>query len=115
MSSLKPTYLCLVSSLCVGGAEKHTVTLANLLNPRLFNVHLGYLKPVEALLSQVSEEVAERTFCLRVAKRVDFRRVMRLRTFIDSHEIDVNRREPQSTRNRLYALMATRCTRAFLR
>jgi glycosyltransferase involved in cell wall biosynthesis len=89
MISPKINVLCLVSSLCVGGAEKHTVTLANSLDPHMFNVHLAYLKPVEALLSQVSEELAERTFCLRVAKRIDLAAVSRLRTFIDSHEIDV--------------------------
>jgi glycosyltransferase involved in cell wall biosynthesis len=109
MSSPKINVLCLVSSLCVGGAEKHTVTLANLLNPRLFNVHLGYLKPVEALLSQVREELAERTFCLHVAKRVDFAAVSRLRTFIDSHEIDVIVATHEYPA--LYALMARRGAR----
>jgi len=106
MSSAKINVLCLVSSLCVGGAEKHTVTLTNLLNPRLFNVHLGYLKPVEALLSQVREELAERTFCLHVAKRVDFAAVFRLRTFIDSNEIDVI--VATNEYPALYALMARR-------
>jgi glycosyltransferase involved in cell wall biosynthesis len=106
VSSSKINVLCLVSSLCVGGAEKHTVTLANLLDPRLFNVHLGYLKPVEALLSQVREELAERTFCLHVAKRVDFAAVSRLRTFIDSHEIDVIVATHEYPA--LYALMARR-------
>jgi glycosyltransferase involved in cell wall biosynthesis len=106
MTLSKINVLCLVSDLCVGGAEKHTVTLANLLNPRLFNVHLGYLKPVEALLSQVREELAERTFCLHVAKRVDFAAVSRLRTFIDSHEIDVI--VATNEYPALYALMARR-------
>src|SRR5450759_2356720 len=89
MCSSKINVLCLVSSLSIGGAEKHTVTLANLLNPRIFNVHLGYLKPMDALLSQVREELAERTFCLQVGKRIDFAAISRLRTFVDSNRIDV--------------------------
>lgn len=89
MNSPKINVLCLVSSLCVGGAEKHTITLANLLDPGLFNVHLGYLKPVEALLSQVREELTGRTFCLQVGKRIDFAAVSRLRTYVDSNNIDV--------------------------
>jgi glycosyltransferase involved in cell wall biosynthesis len=63
--------LCLVSSLRVGAAEKHTVTLANLLDPQTFDVHLGYLKPMEALKNQVREGIAARTFCLHVRERID--------------------------------------------
>jgi glycosyltransferase involved in cell wall biosynthesis len=113
MSSLKINVLCLVSSLCVGGAEKHTVTLANLLDPGMFNVHLGYLKPVEALLSQVRTELKGRTFCLHVAKRIDFAAVSRLRTFIDAHEIDVIVATHEYPA--LYALMARRGARCIPR
>ena len=88
MSALKINVLCLVNSLCIGGAEKHIVNMSNLLDPRTFEVHLGYLKPFEALLSQVREELVTRTFCLHVCKRIDRAAVSRLREFIDSHEID---------------------------
>ena len=71
MSRPKINVLCLVSSLGIGGAEKHTVSMANLLDPRTFEVHLGYLKPIEALLSQIREGLAPRTFCLHVCKRID--------------------------------------------
>ena len=108
MSSSKINVLCLVSSLSVGGAEKHTVTLANLLNPRTFNVHLGYLKPIEALLNQVREELATRTFCVHVGKRIDLAAVSRLREFIDSHDIDVI--VATNEYPALYALMARRGT-----
>jgi glycosyltransferase involved in cell wall biosynthesis len=109
MSAVKINVLCLVSSLCVGGAEKHTVTLANSLDPRIFNVYLGYLKPVEALLSQVRRELAGRTFCLHVGKRLDFAAVSRLRTFVDSNEIDVIVATHEYPA--LYALMARRGAR----
>jgi len=108
VSSPKINVLCLVSSLSVGGAEKHTVTLANLLNPRTFNVHLGYLKPIEALLNQVREELATRTFCVHVGKRIDLAAVSRLREFIDSHDIDVI--VATNEYPALYALMARRGT-----
>jgi glycosyltransferase involved in cell wall biosynthesis len=109
VSSSKINVLCLVSSLSVGGAEKHTVTLANLLNPRTFNVHLGYLKPIEALLNQVREELATRTFCVHVGKRIDRAAVSRLREFIDSHDIDVI--VATNEYPALYALMARRGAR----
>src|ERR1017187_3931301 len=113
MSSPKINVLCLVSSLCVGGAEKHTVPLANLLNPRVFNVHLGYLKPVEALLSQVREGLTGRTFCLHVSKRMDLSAVSRLRTFVDSNNIDVIVATHEYPA--LYALMARRGARCIPR
>jgi glycosyltransferase involved in cell wall biosynthesis len=113
MGSPKINVLCLVSTLSIGGAEKHTVTLANLLDPRRFNVYLGYLKPVKALLSQVREELMERTFCLDVVKRIDLAAVSRLRTFVDSHEIDVIVATHEYSA--LYALMARRGARCIPR
>jgi glycosyltransferase involved in cell wall biosynthesis len=81
--------LCLVSSLCVGGAEKHTVTIANLLDPGIFKAHLCYLKPVDALLGQVREDVRKRTFCLNVKKRIDLSALRRLRDFIVANDIHI--------------------------
>jgi glycosyltransferase involved in cell wall biosynthesis len=106
MSPGKINVLCLVSSLVVGGAEKHTVTLANLLDPQTFDVHLGYLKPMAALKSQVREGIAERTFCLHVRKRFDRAAISRLRAFIDSNDIDVI--VATNEYPALYALMARR-------
>jgi glycosyltransferase involved in cell wall biosynthesis len=109
MSPGKINVLCLVSSLVVGGAEKHTVTLANLLDPQTFDVHLGYLKPMAALKSQVREGIAERTFCLHVRKRIDRAAISRLREFIDSNDIDVI--VATNEYSALYALMARRGSR----
>jgi glycosyltransferase involved in cell wall biosynthesis len=106
MSSGKINVLCLVSSLRVGGAEKHTVTLANLLDPQTFDVHLGYLKPMEALKSQVREGIAAQTFCLHVRKRIDRAAISRLREFIDSNDIGVI--VATNEYSALYALMARR-------
>jgi glycosyltransferase involved in cell wall biosynthesis len=109
MSSGKINVLCLVSSLCVGGAEKHAVNLANLLDPRTFDVYLGYLKPVEALLNQIRKDLMPRTFCLDVRKRIDRVAVSRLREFIDSNQIDVI--VATNEYPALYALMAARGAR----
>jgi glycosyltransferase involved in cell wall biosynthesis len=81
--------LCIVSSLCVGGAEKHAISLVNRLDPAAFKVHLCYLKPVEALLSQVRPEALSRTFCLNVETRFDRSAMYRLRDFIDANNIQV--------------------------
>jgi len=109
MRSPKINVLCLVSSLGIGGAEKHTVNLANLLDAQTFNVHLGYLKPDEALLSHVRQELLRRTFCLHVGRRIDRKAVSRLREFIVSHDIDVI--VATNEYPALYGLMARRGAR----
>jgi glycosyltransferase involved in cell wall biosynthesis len=81
--------LFIVSSLCVGGAEKHTVALANHLNGADLKSHLCYLKPVEALLPQVAAEIRGRALSLDVRKRVDRSAIKRLRAFIRESGIDV--------------------------
>ena len=89
MSVDRTNILLIVSSLCVGGAEKHTITLANHLNDADFKSHLCYLKPVEALLPQVTAEIRERALSLDVRSRVDHSAIKRLRTFIRENGIDV--------------------------
>lgn len=81
--------LLLVSSLGFGGAEKHIISLANRLDTARFRVVLCYLKPVEALLSQL--EVARLTalLCLQVRRRLDWTAVRALRDLIDHSDIDV--------------------------
>lgn len=89
MNTDRINVLFVVSSLCVGGAEKHTVALANHLNGADTKSHLCYLKPVEALLPQVIPEVRERALSLDVTSRVDRSAVKRLRAFIRENGIDV--------------------------
>ena len=84
----KRRVLFLVSSLCVGGAEKHTVTLANLLSRELFAVSLGYLKPIENLLPLVQRDQIDDVLCLDVRRRLDWRAVSELRKFVVQKRID---------------------------
>lgn len=103
--------LCLVSSLCIGGAEKHTVTIANLLDPESFAAHLCYLKPPAALLGQLREEVRARTICLDVKSRIDLPALSRLRDFIVANSIHLVIATNEYAA--LYALLArTGCGRA---
>ena len=81
--------LFIVSSLCVGGAEKHTVALANHLNSDRFESHLCYLKPVEALLPQVRAELRQRILSLNVKRRIDMAAARALRRYIEERDIDV--------------------------
>ena len=48
--------LFVTSSLCVGGAERHTVVLANGIDANRFRTSLLYLKPVHALAPLVDQE-----------------------------------------------------------
>jgi glycosyltransferase involved in cell wall biosynthesis len=89
MNADRINVLFIVSSLCVGGAEKHTVALANHLNGADLKAHLCYLKPVDALLPQVMPEIRERALSLDVRSRVDRSAVKRLRAFIRENAIDV--------------------------
>lgn len=89
MSSARINILLIVSSLCVGGAEKHTVTLANRLSSDELETHLCYLKPPEALLPQVDHRLRERVLSLGVSRRIDRSAIKRLRNYIRDHAIDV--------------------------
>ncbi len=89
MQAERINILFIASSLCVGGAEKHTVALANHLDGGLFKSHLCYLKPVEALLPQVHPEIRERALSLDVRSRIDPSAIKKLREFIQGHDIDV--------------------------
>ena len=88
MPQPKRRILFLVSSLCVGGAEKHTVTLANQLSRELFDVSLGYLKPIESLLPLVKQDFMNAVLCLNVRQRLDRRAVRDLRKFLVEQRID---------------------------
>lgn len=80
--------LLLVSQLGIGGAERHTVQLANLLAER-FDVVLAWLKDDDRLLSLVHRERLKALTCLGVERRLDLRAVRRLAGLIEEHRVDV--------------------------
>jgi glycosyltransferase involved in cell wall biosynthesis len=81
--------LAIVSSLCFGGAEKHTVALLNELEQSRFELSLAYLKPVEALLPQLHQERLHGVLSLDVQSKLDWGAVRRLSRFIETERIDV--------------------------
>jgi glycosyltransferase involved in cell wall biosynthesis len=98
--------LAMVSSLCFGGAEKHTVALLNGMDTGKFQLSLIYLKPVEALLPQLQRERLHAVLCLNVTAKVDTDAIARLARFIETEAIDVvlcTNEYPA-----LYALLAAR-------
>ena len=82
--------LFLVNSLCVGGAEKHVVSLVNGLDPARHRLALTTLKRDEALLPQIaSHRLADGLACLDVARGLCWEAVRRLARQLDAQRTDV--------------------------
>ena len=82
--------LFLVNSLCVGGAEKHVVSLVNALDARRHRLALTALKREEALLPQIDQrQLADGLNCLDVAQGMDWGAVRRLARQLDAQRTDV--------------------------
>lgn len=82
--------LFLVNSLCVGGAEKHVVSLVNGLDPARHRLALTTLKRDEALLPQIaSHRLADGLACLDVAQGLSWGAVRRLTRQLDAQRTDV--------------------------
>ena len=82
--------LFLVNSLCVGGAEKHVVSLVNGLDARHHRLALTALKREEDLLPQIDRrQLADGLNCLDVARGLDWGAVRRLAHQLDAQRTDV--------------------------
>lgn len=82
--------LFLVNSLCVGGAEKHVVSLLNGLDERRHRLGLTALKRDEALLPQIEPwRVADGIACLDVDRGLDWGAVRRLARQLDEQCTDI--------------------------
>lgn len=76
--------LFLVNSLCVGGAEKHVVSLVNGLDARRHRLALTALKREESLLPQIDRrQLADGLRCLDIDHGVDWPAVRRLARQLD--------------------------------
>jgi HSP20 family molecular chaperone IbpA len=75
----------LVNSLCVGGAEKHVVSLVNGLDVRRHRLALTALKREEGLLPQIDQDqLADGLACLEVDHGVRWQAVRRLARQLES-------------------------------
>jgi glycosyltransferase involved in cell wall biosynthesis len=82
--------LFLVNSLCVGGAEKHVVSLVNGLDATRHRLALTALKREEALLPQIApHRLADGLACLDVAQGLSWGAVRRLARQLDAQRTDV--------------------------
>lgn len=82
--------LFVLNSLCVGGAEKHVVSLINRFDQRRFAVSLVYLKREEELLPQLDVEACpEGLVCLDVQRGFDWRATGALARHIDERHVDI--------------------------
>lgn len=73
----RPAVILLVNSLGVGGAERQTIALANLLGDR-FQVILAYLKPDENLVEQIDRNRVAEVCSIDAKSRVDRQAARRL-------------------------------------
>jgi len=82
--------LFLVNSLCVGGAEKHVVSLVNGLDVTRHRLALTALKRDEALLPQIApQRLADGLACLQVSQGLSWGAVRRLARQLDAQRTDV--------------------------
>jgi len=80
--------LFIVNSLCVGGAERHVITLLNHLDTQRFRLSLACLKPEAAQLPHLRQErLANITWC-NVGKGFEWHAIRRLADLIINDDID---------------------------
>ncbi|HVO07154.1 MAG TPA: glycosyltransferase family 4 protein [Burkholderiaceae bacterium] len=88
MSDRQRRILFIVNSLCVGGAERHVVTLLNHLDTRRFRLSLACLKQEAALLPQLRQErLASITWC-NIGRGFEWHAVRKLARLIRAEQID---------------------------
>lgn len=80
------TVLLLTSQLGIGGAERHTISLANLLG-REFRVVLAYLKPQAEMIELVNRESVLELRCLDARKRLDLQAARELLVLCQKHGV----------------------------
>jgi glycosyltransferase involved in cell wall biosynthesis len=89
VSRATPGVLFLINSLCIGGAERHVVSLLNGLNVKQLRISLAYLKRIELLLPQVQAQRLQSILCCDVTRKLDLHAVRLLANQIVTQEIDI--------------------------
>jgi glycosyltransferase involved in cell wall biosynthesis len=79
----------MISSMLVGGAEKHAVSLVNHLDATRFRIGLCHLKSEGSLVREVDSARLDSTFSLNVRGKLDWSAASELARRIDEQEIDV--------------------------
>jgi glycosyltransferase involved in cell wall biosynthesis len=81
--------LVMISSMLVGGAEKHAVSLVNHLDATRFRIGLCHVKPIGNLAREVDAARLDANFSLNVRGRLGLSAAKELARRIDEHQIDV--------------------------
>jgi glycosyltransferase involved in cell wall biosynthesis len=89
MDQYRPGVLIAVSSLKVGGAEKHAIALANLLDTTRFRLTLCQIKAADTLAAELNSSRLEALFSLDVGDWFSWRAIERLADEIDRQRIDI--------------------------
>lgn len=90
MNGARINLLFIVSSLAIGGAEKHVLSLANQLDSTQFRLALVYLKSDETLLGQLDlQQLDLGVLDARVQRRIDLGAVRRIADMLRSRAIDL--------------------------
>jgi glycosyltransferase involved in cell wall biosynthesis len=72
----------------MGGAERHSITLANLLSDH-YRVAVAYLKPDQEMLSQLDRDRLIDICSLGATKRIDLAAVRRIYELLEEHRIGI--------------------------
>ena len=84
----RDTLLLLAGQLGIGGAERHMISLANLLGGQ-FNVVVAYLKPEQEMFDELHMDAIVEVRCLRVSAKVDWRAARELAALANAHDARV--------------------------
>ena len=90
MENKRINLLFIVNSLCVGGAEKHLVTLLNNLDTQRFRMSLAYLKNDSTQLPQIDLQKLEgRVIGCDASRKIDLSVARRLARQVEEEKIDI--------------------------
>ena len=89
MDQYRPGVLLAVSSLLLGGAEKHAVALANLLDTTRFRLTLCCVRAGDTLAGELDASRLDAQLALDVHQKFSWRAVERLAHEIDRQRIDI--------------------------
>ncbi len=89
VTAYRPGVLVMVSSMKIGGAEKHAIALANHLDRDRFRAGICFLKSGGTLTSELDRETVEFVLPLGVKNKFDWSAIIALARYIDRHSIDI--------------------------
>jgi glycosyltransferase involved in cell wall biosynthesis len=82
--------LFLLTSAAVGGAEMHTISLLNQLDPVRFRLSLAYLHDEHQLIEKIDKNrVNGAVFCCHVIRNIDWTAARRLGAYVRDEEVDI--------------------------